>query len=264
MNVFLSPSRQVLQRGRMLGLLERLHDKPGEATTAYFRPGGDGAALEKMIMLAHRLESPPQGLAKAVGSSGTGGALFWAEDLGLLVTTHFPMTEEFVTEGIEVGPLKEMICQDRSVALLVVRLGEYGVGVFRGETLVSSKVGGGLVHSRHRQGGSSAHRFERHRDKQIEAFFTRVCEHTREQLEPCLHNLHHLVYGGERHTLLAFRARCEFLKVFESRTLDVVLDVRHPRQRALEEAIGRVLSVAVTAWQSAEGGPALTDGSWSH
>jgi hypothetical protein len=51
------------------------------------------------------------------------------------------------------------------------------------------------VHSRHRQGGSSAHRFERHREKQIESFFTRVCGHAQEHLEPYLKQLDHVIYG---------------------------------------------------------------------
>ena len=58
-----------------------------------------------------------------------------------------------------------MLHKEFILGLIIVRLGEYGVGVFQGENLLSSKVGTGLVHSRHRQGGSSSHRFERHRDK---------------------------------------------------------------------------------------------------
>jgi len=91
-----------------------------------------------------------------------------------------------------------------------VRLGDYGPGVVKGETLLTSKVGQRVVHARHRQGGSSSHRFERHREKQMETFFTRVCGHVREQLEPFARQLDYIIYGGTRETILDFRKTMSF------------------------------------------------------
>ena len=95
---------------------------------------------------------------------------------------------------------------------MLVRLGSYAIGVCRGDKLVSSKVGTGLVHGRHRQGGSSAHRFERHRDKQIESFLIRVCGHVREQLEPYVKSMDYIVYGGARTTILMAQKYCPWLE----------------------------------------------------
>ena len=57
---------------------------------------------------------------------------------------------------------------DRTVAVLLVRLGGYAAGVFRGAPprLVASKVGSRLVHGRSAAGGTSQHRFARRREKQ--------------------------------------------------------------------------------------------------
>ena len=91
--------------------------------------------------------------------------------------------KKHVSPACEIEPLYTLLHREYWLGLILVRLGVFGIGVVRGETLVSSKVGTGLVHARHRQGGSSAHRFERH-GKADGDLFTRVCTHTREQLEP--------------------------------------------------------------------------------
>jgi Actinobacteria/chloroflexi VLRF1 release factor len=58
--------------------------------------------------------------------------------------------------------------QDRTVGVLLVRLGGYAAGVFSGPEprLVASKVGSRLVHGRSAAGGTSQHRFARRREKQ--------------------------------------------------------------------------------------------------
>jgi hypothetical protein len=57
---------------------------------------------------------------------------------------------------------------DRTVGVLLVRLGGYAAGVFAGRDarLVASKVGSRLVHGRSAAGGTSQHRFARRREKQ--------------------------------------------------------------------------------------------------
>ena len=57
---------------------------------------------------------------------------------------------------------------DRTVGVLLVRLGGYAAGVFTGEPprLADSKVGSRLVHGRSAAGGRSQHRFARRREKQ--------------------------------------------------------------------------------------------------
>jgi VLRF1 release factor-like protein len=57
---------------------------------------------------------------------------------------------------------------DRTVGVLLVRLGGYAAGVFTGDPprLADSKVGSRLVHGRSAAGGQSQHRFARRREKQ--------------------------------------------------------------------------------------------------
>jgi hypothetical protein len=56
------------------------------------------------------------------------------------------------------------------------------------------------------------------------------------------------MYGGERHTLLSFRKRCQFLQLLDHRTLETLLNVRNPGQRSLEAAIGEAWSSELIEW----------------
>jgi hypothetical protein len=61
------------------------------------------------------------------------------------------------------GDLLEHVERERTVGVLLVRLGGHAAGVFRGVQLLDSKVDSKLVHGRHRKGGSSSGRFARRR-----------------------------------------------------------------------------------------------------
>src|SRR5215472_10270806 len=63
---------------------------------------------------------------------------------------------------------------DRTVGVLLVRLGGYAAGVFQGTEpiLVASKVGSRLVHGRSAAGGQSQQRFARRRENQARQALT--------------------------------------------------------------------------------------------
>ena len=82
----------------------------------------------------------------------------------------------------------------------------------------------------------------------METLFTRVCTHTREQLEPYSRHLDYLVYGGTRETILDFRKQCHFLHEFDSRTLGLLFNTREPKQSGLAEAIQEAWSSRVIQW----------------
>lgn len=246
--------RRRLTREKMLRLLEELEDVEGPATSLYVPSDLPLPEVEKTLKvpLGPGVEEVLPDIAEAVGRSKTGAVIFWGEQDKYLVLPPFPVKERLFSSGYDVEPLRALLQQDLKVALILLRLDAYAIGAFQGETLLSSKVGTGLVHSRHRQGGSSAHRFERHREKQIESFFTRVCGHVREHWEPYLKQLDYVIYGGERHTLLSFRKQCEFLQQFDDRVLGTTLNVREPKQATLEAAISQAWSSEVVVWEEDE------------
>ena len=247
-------TRRRFTRQRMLNLLDELEDAEGRATSLYVPRDLPLPEVEKTLKapLGLGIEEALPEITEAVARSKTGAVIFWGEQGKYLVLPPFPVKERLFSSGYDVEPLRSLLQHELKVALILLRLGAYAIGVFQGERLLSSKVGTGLVHSRHRQGGSSAHRFERHREKQIESFFTRVCSHVREHLEPYLQQVDYVIYGGERHTLLSFRKQCEFLQQFDDRVLGTTLNVREPKQAKLETAINQAWSSEVVEWKESQ------------
>jgi hypothetical protein len=119
-----------------------------------------------MIETIAGMKNVPEDLPRLIMDSATGAILFWGPHHRYLVIPPFPAAEKRVSKTCEIEPLHSLLQKEYLLGLMLVRLGAYGIGVFRGDQLLSSKVGTGLVHARHRQGGSSSHRFERHREKQ--------------------------------------------------------------------------------------------------
>jgi peptide subunit release factor 1 (eRF1) len=217
--------------------------------SVYLHAGLHPSEIEKTIGVVITDKTVLSEIVHEVSHSTTGGALFWGEQHKYLILPPFPVTEKLISQGYDIELLHGLINRELTIALVLVRMGAYGIGVFHNEKLIASKVGAGLVHGRHRQGGSSAHRFERHREKQIEYFFTNVCLHVREKLEPYLSQINYLFYGGETFTIRSFREQCQFLKKLDDRTLPRLLNVREPKQASLEQAIHDTCSGQVMQWK---------------
>jgi peptide subunit release factor 1 (eRF1) len=181
-----------------------------------------------------------------------GVAFFWSPTLTYLVLPPFPIAEEYVTDGYNVEPLRSLLDRDFLIALVLVRLGSYSIGICRGTELLDSKTGTGLVHARHKKGGSSQARFARHREKQIEQFLIRVCGHVREHIGPHARSLDYLVYGGARTTILLLRKQCPFLSQLDNRVLRMLLDIPDPRKPVLEKSVSTVWSTDVIEWREGD------------
>ncbi|MBI4285125.1 MAG: hypothetical protein HY670_04385 [Chloroflexi bacterium] len=240
-----------LSHSKLLDFLTRLPEAKDVGITLYLPVGTPCPDVEKLIK-ASGMTSPPVDLPELTAGGRSGAVIFWGESQKYLVLPPFPITERYIGAGYDAEPLRDLLGKDYGIALVLVRLGSYAVGFCQGESLVSSKVGTGLVHGRHRQGGSSAHRFERHRDKQIETFLNRVCGHIMEKLSPHARTVDFLVYGGARTTIQLLHQQCPFLHQFADRLLPPLLDIPEPRQAVLESAVGRVWSSTVIQWVEAE------------
>jgi hypothetical protein len=238
-------SWRLLSRAKMLDFIKELETKTSGARSLYLPPGLPQTEVETTLKkIAIGPDILPE-LSKIVVGSWTGAAIFWGPEARYIVLPPFPVSARLSANGLDTGPLQSLLERHRRMALVLVRLGAYAIGICDGEKLLSSKVGTGLVHGRHRQGGSSAHRFERHRDKQIEYFLTRVCQHTREQMEPIVKSLDYIVYGGARQTILLLQKQCPLLSKLATPALPPLLDIPDPRQAVLEQAVSRIWSSTV-------------------
>jgi hypothetical protein len=122
---------------------------------------------------------------------------------------------------------------DRTVGVLLVRLGGYAAGVFTGSppALVASRTGSRNVHGRSAAGGWSQHRFARRREKQ-------AAESLKSAADAALSvfgrsSLDAVVLGGDKRTLAPLRDDPRLARYFELAT-DRFLPVPDPKRAILE------------------------------
>ena len=241
----LAARRFRLGRQRMLAFLGELREASGEGVSLYLPPGFAPGEVNKSLGKTVDLQGMPPELSEYAVASKQGAIIFWGSSRKCLIAPPFPVAEKRLYQDYAIEGLRSMLAHDYKVALILIRLGAYAIGIYQGQELVGSKAGTGLVHARHRKGGSSQARFARHREKQIEGFMSRVCGHVRDQIEPHLPTLDYVTYGGARTTILLLRKQCHFLGQFDDRVLPPLLDIPEPRQAVLETAIDRVWASSI-------------------
>jgi len=233
-----------LDRQHALRWLDELSG-PDVAFTLYVKPGTARGEIEKMLLQSLDRGETLDALTEKAEGSPTGAAVFYLMGKGFVIWPPFPLNETVVRRGFEPGPLRSMLEKDWKLGLVLVRLGRYSIGVFEGSRLLAGTAGTGLVHARHRKGGSSARRFERHRDKQMEYFFTRIEGHAREILGPHLGGIDYIIYGGTRDTLLKMWKQCAFFQTLRSKMINRLIPLREPRRATFEDALGQAYMCAV-------------------
>ena len=123
--------------------------------------------------------------------------------------------------------------EERTIGVLLVRLGGHAAGVFEGTRLTSSKVDSRQVHGRSSAGGWSQQRFARRREGQVAVALKDAADVAARILLPATDRLDAVVVGGERTAVDAVLAdpRLAPLRPLVSGRL---LDVVDPRQKVLE------------------------------
>ena len=238
---------QFLNRSRLRSLLveatppddlpsSSLYLKPAAATQlATMAAGGSPEAKEWGERLAP--------LGQAVWESDTGLVGLRASNQALAIIPPFPILENKVVDRWDAAPLLELLDADRTIGVVLLRLGRFSVAVYQGGKLVSSKTDARYVKGRHRAGGTSQRRFERIREGQMRRIYDKTCLAVRAQFEPYDRQLDHLLLGGERFTLNNFLKVCPYLERFQGKTLARRLNIRDPKRDTLEQ-------VAELIWQS--------------
>ena len=124
---------------------------------------------------------------------------------------------------------------DRTVAVLLVRLGGYAAGVFAGTQprLVTSKVGSRLVHGRSAAGGQSQQRFARRREKQATEALAAAADCAVAVFGRHAGHIDALVLGGDRRAIAALREDPRLRPYFRL-AVDRFLTVPDPRLKVLQ------------------------------
>jgi peptide subunit release factor 1 (eRF1) len=136
---------------------------------------------------------------------------------------------------VVVEPLLAALRADHRVAVLLVRLGGYALGVFEGEQLFASKVGTRFVKGRHKKGGSSANRFRRRREEQERDLIEAAAAEAVRVLGPWRNKVDYVALGGDRTAVGRTLAERPDLDWLAPLALERFFDVSDPRLRVLEE-----------------------------
>ena len=182
--------------------------------------------------LAKRLAALEGSRGRAVYRDGS--ARFELDEGALVVTPPFGLDEEGEYDVLRVQPVLDALLVAPTVAVLLVRMGGYAVGVFEGERLVASKVGTRFVKGRHKKGGSSANRFRRRREEQERELIDAAAEEAARVLGPWRDRVQHVALGGDRSAVSrVFESRAD-LAWLQPLALERFFDVVEPRLRVLE------------------------------
>ena len=211
-------------RGRLRRDLAEIAASSDYDRSAYFtspaRIAGAGGALQAAL--------------EALPDLGTGAAVFYGSRAAIAIAPPFPIDEELRCNGVDVGPMLELLSREVTAGVVLLRLGRYAVGVVDKGRLAASKSDTRYVKNRHRKGGSSQRRFARSRERLVRELYDKVCTVTEDVFRPYGDRIEYLLLGGERQTLLAFTKRCGYVERSGIEVLPRRLDVDRPGKAALD------------------------------
>lgn len=233
----------------MLAFLDELEQSDEAAITLYLTADISQNEIDTYLNQIPLLIPVKEEVNKYISAAQTGFIIFWGKTHKRLIVPPFPIKNRYLTANYDTALLQSLLNNDYRIGIMLVRLGNYSTGICEGETLISHKTGTGLVHSRHRQGGSSAARFQRRRENQTYHFLERVGQHARELFEPYAKKLDYFIYGGARTTIQQLQKQCDFLRQFDDRLLPPLLEIPDPRFNVLEKTIPQIWSSRVIEWR---------------
>jgi Actinobacteria/chloroflexi VLRF1 release factor len=134
---------------------------------------------------------------------------------------------------------------ERTIGVLLVRLGGYAAGVFTGTepVLAASKVGSRLVHGRSAAGGQSQRRFARRRENQAHQALGAAADTAAAVFGP--YELDALVLGGDRRSMAPIRHDARLAAYFEV-AVDAFLTVPDPRLTVLRDTPRLFRAIRIT------------------
>ena len=216
-----------LTKERLRNLLNVRMPHDGEVSSSiYLRPGDTAGSAEWKERLS-RLGGTPE-------DNGCGLVGLRAGDRMLVIAPPFPVLESGLYDTWNDEPLGELLDAERTIGVVLVRLGRYSVAVYRGADLESSKTDSRYVKGKHHAGGTSQLRYTRIREGQMRRLYIKVCESIRAQFEPVASELDFVVLGGEKFTLNGFLKVCPRLDEYKNITLNRRLNIRDPKRDTLD------------------------------
>ena len=196
------------------------------------------------------------------GTRGAGGTVTFSAADGAAAECHPPFPLPSAAAGISgvleaAEALAADAAADRTVGVLLVRLGGYAVGVFSGAPprLVSSKTGSRPVHGRSAAGGWSQQRFARRRENQAATALRAAADAAAEVFGPYgPAGLDAVVLGGDKRSAAGLRDDVR-LTGYLARAAGRFLTVPDPRLAVLRDTTRAFLAIRIRLTEPQTAGP---------
>jgi Actinobacteria/chloroflexi VLRF1 release factor len=210
------------------------------------------------------------GAASVAGDQAATAVTFVAAD-GATAECHppfppLPCRQDGPAPGSAAGLIAAHAAADRTVGVLLVRLGGYAVGVFAGSPprLVSSKTGTRPVHGRSAAGGWSQHRFARRRENQAATALRAAADTAAEVLGRYgTDGLDAVVLGGDKRSVAGLR-RDPRLAPYLACATERFLVVPDPRLAVLRDTPRAFLAIRIRLTEPEADCPPSTGASRLH
>ena len=149
-----------------------------------------------------------------------------------LTTSLYRCDDHFHTEI-----LKDMLQDDNIIGLLAIDAKDAGWGLLHGDKLEVLKQTGSGVAGKHRQGGQSAKRFQKLREMELQYYFNRVAEITREYFID-IYQVKGLIVSGPGPTKEEFVNK-EYLEYRLQNNIIATIDASYSGAEGIREAFAK-------------------------
>jgi len=233
---------KILGKKSLLNLiseLEKYESSNKDILSAYLTPG---SSLIEKIPSEIRYETE-----KFLSKSALGVVCFYwnKNNLQLLIIPPFPVKDELYFDyKFRTEQIKSLLVRKYKLGIILLRAGEYAIGIFDGDKLIKSKCGKRFVRRKHRKGGFSQARFARGREVQIKQFFDEVYSMLR-RFESYFPQLDFVLFGGTKLTIKKFLKRDNLIKKIKEKMLSKTLAVGEINKKALEKILIEVFKTKV-------------------
>ena len=135
-----------------------------------------------------------------------------------------------------------------NIAIILLRLGYYAFGIAENGNLVISKTGSRYVKNRQRQGGQSATRFQRNREKWIQQLFNEVTSVAKERIKSYQKHIDWIIFGGDKQVITQYRKKLLLPNKLQESSLPWLIPVERPNKMELSRSVKTIWSWR--AWQT--------------
>ena len=206
--------------------------------------GGNGEAKG-----GHPNPSDWSWLPRSARTSPTGLAFLYTKTPGtdfkprLAIAPPFPIQSELQT--IDRDTLLQSIDPPLYVGIILIRYGYVAIAIAHDETIAVTKTDTRWVPNKHRAGGQSANRFKRSREKWAREFFDKSARLAADRFSAYPHQLHYLIFGGDKHVINQFIQRANLPDNLADRILPRRLNTLRPNRNALKDAVRQTWSSTI-------------------